>query len=584
MKTLLLYKSTEDADSEQRVMPNGLMWLTAYLKDKGFDISARNLSNKDWDYAKRVILEEKPDIVGISCFSFNRRACVELARIVKLASKDTIVVFGGPHATLMAEQMLANYPQIDFIVKGEAELVMEDLLQHIKEDKDTGNVKGLFMRKDNKVVFSGDQELIADLDRLPLPARHFRYNQIITARGCPADCIYCATPKLCGRKVRFRSAKHVVDEIEMLHKKYKISYFFLSDDTFNIKKEHLISICDEIIKRKLQIVWNCMLRVDMVSREMFESMKKAGCVSVFFGIESGSPEILKTLNKGITREQVKEACRLAREFGFEIQTYFIVGSPGESSSTIEETRNLISEIRPMAVTTTLMTLYPGTGLYERARESGFISDDFWLSEEPERIYTKDHSLEQLEKFKRDIERHYMQNRNNYSYTPAEINNNIKRFSSPMEYHYLGLALQQRGEQKKAIIAFSIAVTKNPGFVPGYVNMGLLAMQQKKFTEAARLFEVALQKDPFENRVYTYLGDSYTRMGRVDDAVKIFEAAKHRNPRNISILNRLGAAYGIINKHEKALREFEGVLAIDPKNKAAKRNIEFTRIRMGREKA
>ncbi|MBW3014684.1 radical SAM protein [Candidatus Woesearchaeota archaeon] len=337
MKTLFLYKSTEDADSEQRVMPNGLMWLTTYLKEKGLDISARNLSNQDWDYAKKVILEEKPNIVGITCFSFNRMNCIELAKITKLINNDTIVIFGGPHATLMAEQMLANYPQIDYIIKGEGELVMENLIACLNENKAVEDVKGLYIRKkgqEDEIIFTGDQELIENLDILPLPAKYFRYNQIITARGCPADCIYCATPKLCGRKVRFRPAKHVVDEIEMLNKKHKISYFFLSDDTFNIKKQHITEICNEIISRKLEIVWNCMLRVDIVSKETFGLMKKAGCVSVFYGIESGSPEILKTLNKGITVEQVKEACKLAREFGFEIQTYFIIGSPGETKETI----------------------------------------------------------------------------------------------------------------------------------------------------------------------------------------------------------------------------------------------------------
>jgi len=287
-------------------MCNGLMWLTAYLKEKGFNVSAHNLSNMDRDYTKNLIIKEKPEIVGISCLSFNRKICIELAKLVKSINKDTIVMFGGPHATLMGEQMLKNYPEIDYILKGEGEKVMENFINCLKEKKDMKEVKGLLLREGNEIIYTGQQEIIENLDELPSPAKYFRYNQIITARGCPANCIFCATPKLSGRKVRFRSAKHIVDEIEILHKKHKFSYFFLSDDTFNIKPQHIIDICKEILDRKLQIIWNCMLRVDTVNQEMFKWMKKAGCVSVFFGVESGSPEILKKLNKGITIEQVKK--------------------------------------------------------------------------------------------------------------------------------------------------------------------------------------------------------------------------------------------------------------------------------------
>ncbi|MCK4670774.1 MAG: radical SAM protein [Nanoarchaeota archaeon] len=583
MKTLFLYKSTINADSEQRTMCIGLMWLTAYLKEKGFNTSAHNLSNTDWDYAKDLITKGKPDIVGISCLSFNRKISIELAKLVKSINKDAVVIFGGPHATLIGEQMLKNYPEIDYILKGEGEKVMENFINCLKENKDVKEVKGLLLRDGDDIVYTGQQEIIENLDELPSPAKYFRYNQITTTRGCPANCIFCATPRLSGRKVRFRSAKHIVDEIEILHKKHKFSYFFLSDDTFNIKPQHIIGICKEILERKLEIIWNCMLRVDTINKEMFEWMKKAGCVSVFFGVESGSPKILKILNKGTTVEQIKQACKLAREFGFEIQTYFIIGSPGETKETIEETKKLLDEIKPMSATTSLMTLYPGSALYEDAKKQGFIDDDYWLTDKDEKIYTAEHSIEALKKFERAIAKHFAENKTNYSYSAREISENIKKFSSPMEYHYLGLALQRRGEQKKAIIAFSIAVTKNPGFVPGYINMGLIAMQQKKFAEAARLFESALQIDPFETKTYTYLGDSYLRIGKVKEAIQIFEIASHRDSNNTSMLNRLGSAYGIENQFEKSLEVFEKILEINPNDTAAKRNIEFTKLRMKADK-
>jgi radical SAM superfamily enzyme YgiQ (UPF0313 family) len=197
----------------------------------------------------------------------------------------------------------------------------------------------------------------------------------MTSRGCPYRCLFCDRPHL-GKKFRARSAINVVDEIEECVKK-GIGEFIFYDDTFTIDRQRVFDICDEILRRKLDIMWDIRTRVDNVDKVLLERLKAAGCARIHYGVESGNPEILKVLRKGITIEQVERAFKLTKEAGIATLAYFMIGSPGETRSQILETIKFARKLAPDFVHFSIATPYPATPLYQIGLEGGQLKNDYW---------------------------------------------------------------------------------------------------------------------------------------------------------------------------------------------------------------
>lgn len=373
--------------------PLGLLYLAGYLEqftDHRVEVLDAQVEELSYDALQAEIVRRQPDVVGLTAMTFTLLDVIKTARLVKTAKPATPVVLGGPHVHLYPEETLA-IPEVDYLVLGEGEVAFAELLERIGDPAGLAQVPGLAFRAApaDGVVITGIRPLEDDLDRLPFPARHLtpyqKYSSVIakrapittmfTSRGCPYQCIFCDRPHL-GKKFRARSAKNVVDEMEACIA-LGIREFLVYDDTFTIQRQRVLDICDEIIRRKLDIGWDIRARVNTVDEEMLRRLRRANCERIHYGVEAGTDRVLRVLQKGITLEQARQAFRATKRAGISTLAYFMLGSPTETRQEILQTIAFARELDPDFVHITIVTPFPGTKLYFMGLEQGRFSHDFW---------------------------------------------------------------------------------------------------------------------------------------------------------------------------------------------------------------
>lgn len=393
MKILMINPSSLSPENKREYIL-GIPYLVSALKAEGYsDIQVLNYFNMPWaetrDLTIKALDDFKPDVVLISCFTINRVSGVKTAQLAKDHNPAVKVVMGGMHPSFLYGQLLTHYP-VDAICVGEGEETIVELIGAYRNKGALDGIKGLAFRKDGRVVFTGRRNFIKDLDTIPFPAhdiyaddiRRNRKAHIITSRGCPYGCQFCSTTEFWGRSWRARSPKNVVDEIETLIKEYGVNFISFQDDEFTLQRKRTIDLCKEMLERGVRIRWSCSTRVNTIDREQLEWMAKSGCDHVALGIESGSPKILKEIGKKITPEQIIKAFDLLNEFGLSRGAYLMVGNPGESRETVNDTIRLIRRLKLNVPSVAVAEIYPGTKLFELASLGGFINEDYWLSEAP----------------------------------------------------------------------------------------------------------------------------------------------------------------------------------------------------------
>lgn len=374
--------------------PIYLAYAVAVLKEAGFDAKGIDAVDREWGIPKFVeeLKKLKPDVILMEVSTPSIMHDLESAQTLK---KETgcMIVFCGPHATYFHKEIIDNYSFVDVCIRKEFEYTIRDICKAVDKKKPLSKVPGITFRgKDNKAIVNPDRPFIANLDELPMPDRNdFKienYQQaffngkktalIITSRGCPYNCTFCLWPNsLLGHQFRSRSPKNVVDEIELLIKTENIDGVYFDDDTFLVDKVRAKEICEEIVKRRLKISWRCMARVNNIDYETLQAMKKAGCTDVFYGFESGSERILKDVNKGITKEQIREAVKLTKKAGLVASGSFIIGLPEESKETIEETVKFAISLKADYVQFAIAAPFPGTALYEQVKREGLLCVNSW---------------------------------------------------------------------------------------------------------------------------------------------------------------------------------------------------------------
>ncbi|MGQ9722111.1 MAG: B12-binding domain-containing radical SAM protein [Candidatus Jordarchaeum sp.] len=355
--------------------PLGLAYLASSLEREGvnvriLDAQALNLS---FDEIEREIRDWKPEVVGATGAT---PACFDALRVLEIAkSYGAKTVLGGPHFSFTDVETLENYPFVDFVVRGEGEETVVELISALERGGEVSEVLGLTYRDGGTVRKNQDRPLIKDIDSIPFPAFHllpmnrytfggYHYATVMTSRGCPYNCVFCASSKLFGKRWRGRSPRNVVDELKHLAESYRVRNIEFLDDTFTLNQRRAEKICDEIINRRLDIVWNCSSRVNTISQSLLEKMKKAGCDSIYYGVESGSQEILGRMKKGTTLNQTIRAFKKTKRVGMEIIGSFIIGFPGETINTIKKTISFAKFLKPDYAQFTICTPYPGTELFQ----------------------------------------------------------------------------------------------------------------------------------------------------------------------------------------------------------------------------
>lgn len=300
------------------------------------------------------------------------------------------IALAGTHATALHNQIMQDYPFIDFILLGEYELTALELAKNINLPGKYSDILGLVFRKGNTFQVNGRRPLIQNLDSLPLPARHFlpmdRYNeafaevpnqQLWTSRGCVFNCVFCVLPQtFYNRTVRYRSPEKVIDEVEMLVEKYKPKEIYFDDDSFTLNPNHTLGICREIKKRKLDIRWSAMGHAK-ITEEVLKEMVDSGCVGIKFGVESASPEVQQTIKKRLNIQDVKNFNKLAKKFSLRTHATYMIGLPGDTKETIEKTLKLAVTLGTDMFQISIATPYPGTEFYEWAKTNNYlVTSDF----------------------------------------------------------------------------------------------------------------------------------------------------------------------------------------------------------------
>ncbi|MFW6120330.1 MAG: radical SAM protein [Petrotogales bacterium] len=309
----------------------------------------------------------------------------------ELKQLDVPIVMVGPPASQFAEKMLEV---VDVVARYEYDFILAELADKMEKEEDIGSVKGISYRRNDELLHNEDRTFSTsgDLDSLPFVSKvyykhlnlhHYFLNyslypmvQIFAGRGCPNKCTFCSWPQsFMGRKYRIRSVENILNEFEWIEKNLNVKEIFLEDDTFTISKKKVMEFCKGYQDRGLSISWSCNARVDTLDEETMQEMRKANCRFLIVGFESANEDILKNIRKGATVEQAREFVRNVKKAGLFLHADFIIGLPGETKETIEETRKFIKEIKPEQLQVSVCSPFPGTELYEWCRENGYLLTD-----------------------------------------------------------------------------------------------------------------------------------------------------------------------------------------------------------------
>lgn len=393
--------------------PLGLLYIGAVLEQAGHqvEIVPADLLQLGWKQIQNRVKEFRPDIVGVTSTTENRFQSFRLIKEAKQADPSVLTILGGPHASMAAKDCLEHIPELDLVARGEAENTMLELCQAWEANKDlksVSSINGLSLRVDGQIQSNPPQPPILELDTLPYPAFHLipfdRYNfkfevpgkgflpavNLMSSRGCPFECNFCATPINWGRHVRMRSPENVVQEIENLIERYGVKVIFFFDDTFNANPKRLERICDLILERKLDIYWKCDIRIDIIDKPLLEKMQKAGLFHLSFGLEAGSERVREEIiHKHLEVEDFHNIIKWCRELGVIPNPFFIFSHPTETWEEAQETIKIIEQYKDQIEgSIAILHIYPGTPLENAAKQIGILPQDFtWTRHYRSRIIT-----------------------------------------------------------------------------------------------------------------------------------------------------------------------------------------------------
>lgn len=362
--------------------PLGLGYLSGYLKKHGvntviIDGLKENLNSKQ---LIQRILDIKPAVAAITCLTAFYKETVSLS--LELKENKITTIIGGPHPTFLPYRTLVE-SQADYVICGEGEIPLLDL---VRNNFRNDNVQGVYsldnLKNEHHAVMKA--KIVENLDDLPFPdweqmnphdypkaphgavIRGFPVGVIVSSRGCPYECTFCAAPKFCDRKIRFRTPENVVEEIEYLIKNFKIKEVHFEDDNLTFNADHVENICRLLIEKKIRINWACPngIRADKINPEIIQLMKDSGCYYFAYGIESANAQILKNIKKKESIESIENAIEMADRAGISTQGFFIFGLPGETRETIEENINFALKSKLSRAQFIILDVLPGSELWD----------------------------------------------------------------------------------------------------------------------------------------------------------------------------------------------------------------------------
>ena len=367
--------------------PLGILSIASYLESKNYSVKIYDIHGQklEEDDLRKRLREDKPKFIGISVLTNMCIPAHKIAKICKEELPDTPVITGGPHAEALPERMLRN-SSIDAVCRGDGEETMLEFVNGLDYEK----INGLSFRQGNNVVHTSPRSVSKALDTYPLPSYHlvdFDYyfpaagsyrnlpaiNMLMT-RGCPGKCNFCNSAKT---TMRSRSPESIVEQIKFLHRTYGIRQVQFYDDTFTAAKTTCLRFCELMEKENLDITWVAYIRGDCFSDKIAAAMKRAGCHQVLIGVETGNPDIAKSIGKPIDRQKYIETIKIARKHDIEVRATFIIGHLGDTWETMCDTLNFAIELDVDLFQLSICTPYPGTQLYRDVVNQGILNSYDW---------------------------------------------------------------------------------------------------------------------------------------------------------------------------------------------------------------
>ncbi|MFH1061444.1 MAG: radical SAM protein [Candidatus Omnitrophota bacterium] len=376
--------------------PINLAYLAAFLNLNGFQAEIWDFEVEPFslEILAKKIAANNISIVGITSMTPTVNNAHKLAAIIKKINPNITTIAGGAHVSAIPEQSLAEFPAFDYLVLREGEIALLKLCQSLRDEKSPEHINGIAFSRNGNIYINQPAEDIEDLDQLPFPDRGLlnrglykniyaagidtcgkKPTVVFTSRGCSQDCTFCAVKKTSGPKVRFRSAENVIAELALC-KEMGYNHITFEDTNLSLNRERFIQICTGL--KELDLTWDCQTKVSLIDQQLILIMKQSGCLKIAYGVESGSPKMLKLMKKNITLEQIKQAFKLTHEAGIVACAFFILGShPEETDQDIKLTEQLIKQIKPDVFQLGIICPYPGTEIYRVMREYGLIKEINW---------------------------------------------------------------------------------------------------------------------------------------------------------------------------------------------------------------
>ncbi len=502
--TLLAYTSSLPRKHQQRLftslLPIGLCSLHAVLRSAGFPATLANLSGVPESSVRKLLLEIKPTVAGLSQWTHNRHETIALAKLIKRTVPDCVVLLGGGHATHQAELILQRHPEIDLIAVGEAETTLTELLDALQRQLPLETVPGLVIRSNGLPSRTPPRKPLTELDTLPFPSSSLQEalftdislqaEFISSSRGCPASCSFCASPAFWGRRVRARSAASVADEMLFIRDRYGLIYLSLRDDTFTADRRRTIALCKELIERDLNIFWNCQSRVEAIDSETLGWMRRAGCECVQLGVESGSPDILRQFGKQSTPEKILQASNLIRQVGMHLSIYLITANPRETESDLQKTIGLVKRIRPDDLQIAPLAYYPGTQLFQAALEDGLVQPDLFETNRQEAVLAQADGQKQVDRLLARTIRYL-----GSSSAEELLAIQKKAGFAPVTAMQAGDRFAAAGDYQKAATQYRLMIQNGPRHPWGWFLLGELHEQTGMTDEAAACYHTVLTLVP-----------------------------------------------------------------------------------------
>jgi anaerobic magnesium-protoporphyrin IX monomethyl ester cyclase len=497
-----------DLDGDFFQTPYGLFVLGAQALRAGHQVKVMNLSAFAWSRVEEVVGALDADVFGLSCWTANRRGVALVAGAIKALHPRAHVVVGGPHATPLAREMLTHHRDIDTVAVGESEITFLELLERLEAGRATKGIAGTAYRDGDRIELGPSRAAVEQLDTIASPHDYFDTHIVMTSRGCPWRCTFCGAEASWGRGYRAQSVPYVLDALEKAVARAPVKMIQIKDDTFTTNRKRVIALCRGIRERKLQFLWSCDTRVDVLGDELLHEMRLAGCERLSLGVESGSQKILDAIDKKITVDEIVASTELAKKWGIKVRYYMMIGNRGESMDTLNETLAFLDRAKPHQYIFAALSVYPGTRDYDEAVRQGWLDADFYFERDFQELKTTfDASEEDTAYFREWFQR----------------NKGLKESFSEGIAEYRAIA-ERLGDHHAAHMDLGAA----------YYRVGSLDESERHIRRALELGH------PLPGLALNYLACIAARRGNVAQMMEYLAAAEKRDPQHWALLRNFQA--------------------------------------------